>query len=73
MFNPFSGLLEPYSHVNEYQSLLTKIECLENRIKVLEEENVENNNSVYELQNFIEAVDSRIDILTTEKWCRDNV
>lgn len=73
MFNIFNGFLEPYSRINEYQNLLERIECLENKIKILEEENIENNNTIYQLMNSIEAVDTRIDILNVERWHRDNV
>jgi archaellum component FlaC len=41
-------------------TLFEKIEELESRIKVLEEENVETTNELYRLQN---SLDSRIDIL----------
>jgi hypothetical protein len=41
---------------------------MEKRISKLEEENIETSNCLYELQNSIEAVDARIDILTLEKW-----
>jgi hypothetical protein len=34
----------------------------------LEEENVETTNTLYELMNNIDAVDARIDILTSEKF-----
>ena len=42
-------------------------------IKRLEEENIETSNCLYELSNSIEAVDARIDIITTEKWTDKNV
>jgi hypothetical protein len=48
--------------------LLKKIEELENRIVKLEEENVEFSNLFYETMNSIDAVDSRIDILTLHHW-----
>ena len=50
-----------------------KLIDLERRISVLENENVETTNSLYELSNSIEAVDVRIDILTAEKWIDKNV
>jgi hypothetical protein len=37
--------------------------CLLMDVKRLEEENIETTNCLYELQNSIEAVDARIDIL----------
>jgi hypothetical protein len=55
-------------------TLFKKIEELENRIVKLEEENIEISNLLYETMNSIDAVDSRIDILTAEKWLKnDNV
>ncbi len=49
----------------------TKLLELENRIIVLEAENVENSNCFYELSNSIDAVDARIDILTLENWKKE--
>lgn len=56
------------------QELQKKIEVLEEKysssledIKRLEEENIETNNVLYELQNSIQAVDHRIDILYGDK------
>jgi len=54
-------------------STAQKLQELEDRIKVLEEENVETTNTLYELMNSIEAVDVRIDILTAEKWINKDV
>jgi len=42
-------------------------------VKRLEEENIETTNTLYELMNTIEAVDTRIDILTLEKWIDKDV
>ena len=57
-------------HVDVYR----KLEELEDRIKVLEEENVETTNALYETTNSLEA---RIDILTLENlkdyWGNQNV
>ena len=53
--------------------LYAKIVELEERIAKLEDENIETNNLLYELSNTIDAVDARIDILTLEKWSKDNV
>jgi chaperonin cofactor prefoldin len=47
--------------------LRNKIEELESRVKVLEEENIETTNELYRLQN---ALDARIDILAER--CRIN-
>ena len=46
--------------------LYAKIVELEKRIADLECENIENSNCFYELSCSIDAVDARIDILTTE-------
>jgi hypothetical protein len=51
--------------------LYAKIVELENRIANLEEENIETSNCVYELQNSIEAVDTRIDILSIEAFTKN--
>jgi len=53
--------------------IYSKIIELENRVAKLEEENVETTNVLYELGNSIDAVDTRIDILTTENWIKKNV
>jgi hypothetical protein len=45
---------------DKYQSSLIDI-------KRLEEENIETSNCLYELQNSVQAVDNRIDILFGEK------
>jgi chaperonin cofactor prefoldin len=47
--------------------LFKKIEELENRVKVLEEENIETTNELYRLEN---SLDARIDILA--EHCRIN-
>ena len=51
--------------------LYAKIVELENRIANLEEENIETSNSLYELGNSIEAVDTRIDILSIETFTKN--
>ena len=53
--------------------LYAKIAELEERIRHLEEENIENSNCFYELSNSIDAIDARIDILTLENWNNKNV
>jgi septal ring factor EnvC (AmiA/AmiB activator) len=56
------------------QELQEKVKVLEDKytgalqdIKRLEEENIETTNCIYEIQNSIEAVDNRIDILYGEQ------
>ena len=63
------GFVEPTPN----DLMLQKLQELEDRIKALEEENVETSNCLYELMNSIDAVDARIDIITTEKWTEKNV
>ena len=43
---------------------------LENRVKILEDENVGLTNELYRLEN---SLDSRIDILTLENWKNKDV
>ena len=63
--NPYSifmkwGIGEP----TPLEVLSEKVKQLEDRVRVLEEESVEQSNSMYECLNSIEA---RIDILTAER------
>ena len=63
--NPYSifmkwGIAEP----TPLEVLEQKVKELEDRVRVLEEENREQSNSMYECLNSIEA---RIDILTAER------
>jgi hypothetical protein len=60
-----------YMMIGELQE---KVKVLEDKyqsalldIKRLEEENIETTNCIYEIQNSIEAVDNRIDILYGEQ------
>lgn len=55
------------------QNLLELIQNLQERIKILEEENIENSNLIYELMNSIDAVDRRIDIIADEFKVTKNV
>lgn len=60
-FNIFENLFKLYD-ITEYDyDLMSKIEELENRVKVLEEENVFLTNELYRLEN---SLDARIDILS---------
>ena len=54
------GIQEP----SPLEVLVEKVQQLEDRVRVLEEESVEQSNSMYECLNSIEA---RIDILTAER------
>ena len=53
--------------------IYSKMIELEDRIAKLEEENIEQTNSLYECFNSIDAVDNRIDILTGENWIKPDV
>ena len=55
------GIQEP----TPFEILEKKIQELENRVRVLEDENVGQTNALYETMNSIET---RIDILTAEKF-----
>ncbi len=57
----------------EDKDLYAKIVELENRIAILEEENIETSNCLYELMNSLDAVDARIDILSLENWNNKDV
>lgn len=62
-------ILHPYQfEIHHKQSLYDKISELEQRIAILEEENVETTNVLYEIMQDIRAVDTRIDILTIENY-----
>jgi uncharacterized protein YfkK (UPF0435 family) len=81
MKNVYDYLISRYGQPDAQPNLYMMIEELREKIKVLdekyqgalldikrlEEENVETSNCLYELQNSIEAVDHRIDILFAEK------
>jgi hypothetical protein len=57
----------------EDDDVYSKLVELQERIEILEAENIETSNCLYELSNSIDAVDTRIDILTLEKWKDGNV
>lgn len=48
--------------------LYDKIDELEKRIVILEEENIETTNVLYQTMNSIDAVDARIDIITLQQF-----
>lgn len=55
------------------KNLLEMIVELQERVKYLEEENIENSNLIYELMNSTEAIDRRIDIVAEEFGKPENV
>lgn len=62
-------LVEPSKKpIVEEVDVYTKIIELEERIVKLETENIETTNTLYEVMNSIDAVDSRIDILSESPW-----
>ena len=72
----FSPTEKMESDINIYSKLIEleeKYNCLLVDVKRLEEENIETTNTLYELGNSIDAVDTRIDILTAENWVKKNV
>jgi hypothetical protein len=71
----FSDTKKPIvEHIDVYGKLLEleeKYQCLLQDVKRLEEENIETTNVLYEVMNNIDAVDTRIDIITAEKFIKD--
>jgi hypothetical protein len=71
----FSNTEKPIvEHIDVYGKLLEleeKYQCLLQDVKRLEEENIETTNVLYEVMNNIDAVDTRIDIITAEKFIKD--
>jgi len=59
---------DKYSLAGLCAELTKHVQTLEERIKRLEEENIETTNMLYELSNSIEAVDRRIDIVANDPW-----
>lgn len=81
MTNIYDYLISRYGKENHQPTLHMLIEELQQKVKVLEEkyegalqdikrleeENIETSNVLYELQNSIQSVDNRIDILYGEQ------
>jgi len=63
MFKFFENALKSYIVDENEPSLYERIKYLEDKITILQEENIEINNCLYEMMNSIEAVDRRIDII----------
>lgn len=59
-----------YSLIELCQQLTQHVIKLEQRIQVLEEENVSTSNELYRIEN---SLDARIDILTLEMWKKGDV
>ena len=64
--NPYS-IFEKWGHDDPLpmDDIRNRLVDLENRVKVLEEENVSLTNELYRMEN---SLDARIDILTTERF-----
>jgi len=56
--------------VEDHIDLYTKLIELENRIEILEKENIETTNELYRVEN---SLDSRIDILAERFWIEYDV
>ena len=67
------SILETNDVYSKLIELEEKYESLLLDVKRLEEENIETTNTLYEIMNSIDAVDTRIDILTAEKWIGKDV
>jgi hypothetical protein len=63
MFKFFENALKSYIVDENEPSLYERIKYLEDKITLLQEENIEINNCLCEMMNSIEAVDRRIDII----------
>lgn len=70
MFKFIQELFAPTIHpiCEEHIDLYEIIVDLQHRIEVLEQENIETSNTLYELMNSIDAVDERINILSSEPY-----
>lgn len=74
----FSNTKKPITeeHIDFYDKLIElnqKYSALLLDVKRLEEENIETTNTLYELMNSLDAIDSRIDILAEEWGVEKNV
>lgn len=68
MFKFFENAMKSYVVDENDKSLYERIEYLEDKLKYLQEENIEINNLLYESLNSIDAIDARIDILAAESY-----
>jgi hypothetical protein len=68
MFKFFENVMKPYITDENNKSLYEKIKFLEDKLKHLQEENIEINNLLYEALKSIDAIDTRIDILAAESY-----
>jgi hypothetical protein len=59
---------ESKKEICEEHDVYSIILDLQERIEILEAENIETTNTLYEIMNSIEAVDRRIDILADNPW-----
>lgn len=68
MFKFFENAFKSYVVDENDKSLHERITYLEDKLKYLQEENIEINNLLYEALNSIDAIDARIDILAAEAY-----
>lgn len=68
MFKFFENAFKSYVVDENDKSLYERITYLEDKLKYLQEENIEINNLLYEALNSIDAIDARIDILAAEAY-----
>lgn len=68
MFKFFENAFKSYVVDENNKSLYERITYLEDKLKYLQEENIEINNLLYEALNSIDAIDARIDILAAESY-----
>ena len=70
IFNFIQDFFAPSVHpiCEEHTDLYGVIANLQKRIEVLEQENIETSSTLYELMNSIDAVDERINILSSEPY-----
>jgi hypothetical protein len=74
LIQPYQVTTTTYESVSEVLHKLSEtVNQLENRISILEEENIENTNLIYELINSSEAIDRRIDIVAEHLSNKNNV
>ena len=68
MFKFFENAFKSYVVDENDKSLYERITYLEDKLKHLQEENIEINNLLYEALKSIDAIDTRIDILVAEYY-----
>lgn len=62
---------EQFSIMDMLTEMNSRVQKMQQEIHFLKEENIENSNLIYELMNSIEALDTRIDIVTAEEFLKE--